>query len=170
MRIRSVLTFGPPSGGQIAMTKLSLLAMMGTFIGLSVTMTCFGQNAGASAVADLLGDWSGESICVNKDKFPACKDEVVLYHVTSKEGKADTVHITMDKIVNGAAEFMAEGDFVCDAPKHLLTSEFRNERVHLRIEFTVASNVAEGTVVSLPDKTTVRRIKLKKVDKKPEKD
>ena len=124
------------------------------------------QSKGSDVVAGLPGDWSGESTCADKQRFPGCKDEVVVYHVTPKEGKSDTVHISMDKIVNGETLFMAEDDFVYNAKKKVLTSEYKNDRVHLVIELALKDDVLEGTVISLPDKSTVRHIKIKKDQKK----
>jgi hypothetical protein len=115
-----------------------------------------------SDVSDLLGDWSGESVCVNKEKFPACKDEVVVYHITKVAGKADTVHLSADKVVNGKPEFMGEFDFIYNAKSQALTGEFKNERVHLLIELIVKVDDMEGGMYSLPDKTQVRKIKVKK--------
>jgi len=113
-------------------------------------------------VSKLVGDWNGESICVNKEKFPACKDEVVVYHITKVAEKADTVNLSADKIVNGKPEFMAAFDFVYDSKKQTLTSEFKNERVHFIMEFVEKGDVLEGSMTSLPDKVQVRRIKVKK--------
>src|SRR5262249_34325623 len=114
------------------------------------------------ALSNLVGNWSGESICVNKDKFPACNDEVVVYHISKVADKENTVHLSADKIVNGKPEFMGEFDFVYDEKKQTLTSEFKNERVHFLMEFVVKGEVMEGTMVSLPDKTQVRRMNVKK--------
>src|SRR5690349_21935334 len=55
-------------------------------------------------VSKLVGDWTGESICVNKEKFPACHDEQVVYHLVLASGKTDTVTLSADKIVNGKPE------------------------------------------------------------------
>jgi hypothetical protein len=115
-----------------------------------------------SEIANLIGDWSGESICVNKEKFPACNDEVVVYHIKEVAGKADTVNLSADKIVNGKPEFMGAFDFIYDSKKHTLTSDVKNERVHFLIEFVVKDDVLEGGITSLPDKTQVRQIKVKK--------
>src|SRR5918911_659020 len=59
------------------------------------------KGAEGGEISRLVGDWSGESVCVNKEKFPACHDEQVGYHVVVASGKTDTVTITADKIVNG---------------------------------------------------------------------
>jgi hypothetical protein len=122
-------------------------------------------SAQSDKVSQLLGDWNGESVCVNKEKFPACKDEVVVYHIKKVPDKPDTVNLSADKIVNGKPEFMGAFDFIYDAKKQILTSDFKNERVHFLLEFVVKGDVLEGSMTSLPDKTQVRRIKVKKDQK-----
>jgi len=118
--------------------------------------------AQSSEISKLVGDWSGESICVNKEKFPACNNERVVYHVVVASGKTDTVTITADKIVNNKPETMGTFDFVYDARRQTLTSEFKNDRVHIIFEFAVKGDFLEGTLTNLPDRTLVRRIKVKK--------
>ena len=120
------------------------------------------KGAQGSEIYKLVGDWSGESICVNKEKFPACNDEQVIYHIAVASGKTDTVTITADKIVNGKPEPMGTFDFVYDARRQTLTSEFKNDRVHIIFELAVKGDLLEGTLATLPDRTLVRRIKVKK--------
>ena len=120
------------------------------------------KGAQGSEISQLVGDWSGESICVNKEKFPACNDEQVVYHIAVASGKTDTVTITADKIVNGKPEAMGTFDFVYDARRQTLTSEFKNDRVHIIFELAVKGDLLEGTLATLPDRTLVRRINVKK--------
>jgi hypothetical protein len=120
------------------------------------------EGAQNGEISKLVGDWFGESICVNKEKFPACHDEQVVYHIVVASGKTDTVTISADKIVNGKPEAMGTFDFIYDAKRRTLTSEFKNERVHIIFEFTVKGDVLEGTLSHLPEKTVVRQIKVKK--------
>ena len=118
--------------------------------------------AQSSEISKLVGDWSGESICVNKEKFPACNNERVVYHVVVASGKTDTVTLTADKIVNNKPETMGTFDFVYDARRQTLTSEFKNDRVHIIFELALKGDLLEGTLATLPDRTLVRRIKVKK--------
>jgi hypothetical protein len=120
------------------------------------------EGAQGGEISKLVGNWSGESICVDKEKLPACNDEQVVYHVAAASGKSDTVIIVADKIVNGKPETMGTFDFVYDARKQALTSEFKNRRVHIIFEFTVKGETLEGTLSTLPDKAIVRHIKVKK--------
>lgn len=120
------------------------------------------KGAQNSEISRLVGDWSGESICVNKEKFPACNDEQVVYHIVVASGKTDTVTLAADKIVNGKPQAMGTFDFVYDVRTQTLTSEFKNDRVHIIFEFAVKGDLLEGTLATLPDRTLVRRIKVKK--------
>lgn len=120
------------------------------------------EGAQGSEISKLVGDWSGESICVNKEKFPACNNEQVVYHIVVASDKTDTVTITADKIVNNKPETMGTFDFVYNARRQTLTSEFKNDRVHIIFEFAVKGDFLEGTLATLPDRTLVRRIKVKK--------
>lgn len=113
-------------------------------------------------ISKLVGNWSGESICVNKEKFPSCHDEQVIYRIVLAPGKPDTVTITADKLVNGQPETMGVIDFIYDAQKQMLTGDFKNSRVHLVIELTVKGEQIEGILATLPERTLTRRINLKK--------
>ncbi|MBV8860050.1 MAG: hypothetical protein JOZ02_24175 [Acidobacteria bacterium] len=99
---------------------------------------------------------------MNREKFPACHDERVVYHVVLAPGRTDAVTIAADKIVNGKPEAMGTFDFVYDARRQTLTSEFKNERVHAIFELAVRGDLLEGTLSTLPERTLVRRIKVKK--------
>jgi len=120
------------------------------------------EGAQGSEISKLVGDWYGESICVNKEKFPACHDEQVVYHLVVASGKTETVTITADKIVNNKPETMGAFDFIYDARRQTLTSEVKNDRMHVIFELAIKGDLLEGTLATLPDRTLVRRIKVKK--------
>jgi hypothetical protein len=99
---------------------------------------------------------------VNKDKFPACHDEVVVYHIKRIAGKSETVNLSADKMVNGKPENMGDFDFIFDTKKQTLTTEYKNDRVHFTIEFDVKGDVIEGGMYSFPDRLQARRMKVTK--------
>jgi hypothetical protein len=115
-----------------------------------------------NAVARLVGNWSGESVCVDRERFPACRDEQVVYRLAKSADKPEIVTVTMDKIVNGQPETMAVLDFAYDAQKQTLVNEFTRNGRRGRWEFTVRDDVIEGSLVTLPDKTRARRVKVKR--------
>ncbi len=113
-------------------------------------------------IARLVGNWSGESICVDKERFPACHDEQVVYRIVKSADKPETLTITMDKIVEVKPEFMGALDFKYDVKRHTLMGEFtRNGRQGVW-EFTVKDDVIEGALVTLPERTAARRVHVKK--------
>lgn len=110
--------------------------------------------------ANLVGNWTGESICVGP--FPACHDEKVVYRIQRAPDAKANVSITADKIVNGKPELMGVLDFKYDPEKSTLVCDFTRGNTHGLWEFTVTGDSMEGTLVVLPDKTLARRVKLKK--------
>jgi hypothetical protein len=120
--------------------------------------------AGASPAhaqeSPILGSWHGTSTCVDKVKFPACKDEEVIYDVTAARG--DTVTLRADKVVNGAREFMNESQFVRGADGWW-TAELETPRYHLRLVIAVERDIMKGRLMTLPDQVLVRRMSLRRV-------
>ncbi len=70
--------------------------------------------------------------------------------------------ITADKIVNNKPETMGTFDFVYDARRQTLTSQFKNDKVHIIFELAVKGDLLAGTLATLPDRTLVRRIQVEK--------
>src|SRR6185503_3144069 len=89
-----------------------------------VTALLFFQAAG------LVGSWRGTSTCVDREHFPNCHDEEVIFDAVARGNTGDTVTVRADKIVQGHREFMGESNYVRGADG-LWVAEFRNERVHL---------------------------------------
>jgi len=118
----------------------------------------------ANAITDdgssLVGNWTGDSICVGSR--PACHDERVSYRIAKAPDASGNVTITADKIVNGKPELMGVLDFKFDSEKQTLVCDFTRGNTHGLWEFTVEGNAMEGTLIVLPDKTLVRRVKVKK--------
>ncbi len=144
------------------MKRIGVLLCCMLLCGLFAARPSAAQDEKPGDVSRLLGDWSGESVCVNREKFPACKDEQVIYHIAAAEGKPDTVTVAADKLVNGKPEPMGTIDFVYDARKQTLTGEFKNSRVHIIMELAVKGDIIEGTLSTLPERTLARRVKVKK--------
>lgn len=122
------------------------------------------RQGGSDSLSKVLGDWEGESVCVDKNR-PACKNEHVVYHITKKDGEADAVSIQADKIVNGKPEDMGTLDCKHDAAKSTLTCEFTVNTTHGVFEFTIRGDEMEGTLKLLPSGTLGRKINVKKLPK-----
>src|SRR5260370_29889716 len=100
----------------------------------------FGVGQGQQG-SSLLGDWTGESICVGNN--PSCHDEKVIYHVSAAADGPDKVAIAADKIVNGKPETMGVIDLKYDASKQMLTGETQTARYRLWREFTVKGDIMQ---------------------------
>jgi len=118
----------------------------------------------ADSLSKVLGDWEGESVCVDKNR-PACKNEHVVYHIKKSEGAPNAVSLQADKIVNGKPEDMGTLDCKHDAAKSTLTCEFTVNTTHGVFEFTINGDEMEGTLKILPAGTLGRRINVKKLPK-----
>lgn len=113
----------------------------------------------------LLGDWTGESICVGSN--PSCHDEKVIYHFSKSSAGGNKLTLNADKIVAGKPEPMYVQDFVYDAGKQMLSGEFQNARYHGLWEYLVKGKMMEGTLSLLPERTIIRRIKVTRTEPKP---
>ena len=139
------------------------IRLVGAMIISAACLLMGGQGAtiaARDAGSDLVGNWIGESICVGNR--PACHDEQVIYRITKAPDASGNVTITADKIVNGKPELMGVLDFKYDSEKRTLVCDFTRGDTHGLWEFTVNGNTMEGTLMVLPDKTLVRRVKVKK--------
>lgn len=119
------------------------------------------QAATADDGSQLVGDWTGESICVGSN--PACHNERVVYHIKKIEGEPYKFRLSADKIIDGKPEWMYDLDFKYDRRTRIFSGEFTNSRYHGLWEYLVKGDEMEGTLKLLPEKTVVRRIKVKKV-------
>ena len=125
---------------------------------------CFGIVQGQQR-SSLVGDWTGESICVGNN--PSCHDEKVVYHVSTAADDSTKVAIAADKIVDGKPEPMGVINLKYDASKQTLTGETQTPRYQLLWEFTVKGGRMEGTLSILPNKTIARHIKVQKKESTP---
>lgn len=108
--------------------------------------------------ASIVGDWTGESICVGE--IGACKDEQVVYHISVDPSDATKVKISADKIINGKPEPMGDIFLKYDSSKQTLTGEMQNPRYHMLWEFTIKGNMMWGTLTLLPEKRVGRQIRV----------
>ena len=107
----------------------------------------------------IFGTWRGTSVCMDRERAPACKDEEVLYTFTrpadGAEGKA---HQKADKIVDGNVVPMGELDFTYDPNVRAWVSEFESPRVHGLWSYSVAGGKLSGTLLELPSRAILRTV------------
>ena len=130
-----------------------ITAMLGNAL-FAVGHNALGRIEFARDEAQLIGDWTGDSICQVKNS--PCHDEKVVYHI-SKGSDPDHVTISADKIVDGKAINMGIGDYRYNRSNGTLLNETEGRAW----KFTVKGNTMEGTL-TMPDKTVYRRVTLKK--------
>jgi len=103
----------------------------------------------------LAGTWRGDSLCV--EKGTACHDEVAVYRIAAIPGKRGYFTVTGGKVVDGKEIVMGSGEWRYDGAKHTLTGDLPRGVIILKRDV----DKLEGTF-TLPDKTVLRRITLKK--------
>ena len=118
---------------------------------------CVARGQTVTSAAKLVGDWTGESICVGE--IGACHDETVVYHISLDASDQTKVKIVADKIVNGKPEWMGDVDLKYDAKNNTLTGDLTSARRGVW-EFTVKENIMWGTLSLLPEKRIVRQIRV----------
>ena len=115
-----------------------------------------------SQAAGLVGSWHGTSLCVDREHYPNCHDEEVIFDAVARGTAGDTVTVRADKIVQGHREFMVESDYVRGA-NGLWVGEFHNERVQLRLTLRVSGDTLIGQIIDVPNKRIIRDQKLTRV-------
>ena len=111
----------------------------------------------------ILGDWTGESICVSGNN-PSCHDEQVVYHLSVDPADATKIKMAADKIVNGKAEWMGDIYLKYDSGKQTLSGDLQSSRSRGTWEFTIKGNMMWGTLTMLPEKTVVRQMRVNRVE------
>lgn len=146
-----------------AFVMVAMLFVLGVVLFAAVPGLLRGARQNDSdSLSKVLGDWEGESVCVDKNR-PACKNEHVVYHLTKKDGEADGVRMRADKIVNGKPEDMGTLDCKHDAAKSTLTCEFTVNGTHGVFEYAINGDEMDGTLKILPAGTLGRKIHVKKI-------
>jgi hypothetical protein len=112
--------------------------------------------------ASLIGNWTGDSVCAGNR--PACHNEKVVYKISLTRNQASSVTIEMYKIVDDKPDLMGTFDFVYNASKQTLESEFTRGQTHGLWQFTLEQKVMKGVLLILPAKELGRNVTVKKSD------
>lgn len=121
-----------------------------------------GEERGGGTVDEIVGAWSGSSVCVDRQAAPSCNDEQVVYEISANAGKPDTVTAKADKVIDGKRVSMGTLEFTHDAKSSSWTSELDTPRVHGLWRLTVKGAMLTGTLTLLPSRAVVRKIDLRK--------
>ena len=123
-----------------------------------------GEGQSGRPADEIVGTWSGSSVCVDRQAAPACKDEQVIYDIRANPGKPNMVTVKGDKVVDGKRLFMGDLEFTHDATTGSWTSELGAPQVHGLWRLKVDGAVMTGTLTQIPSKAVVRKIELRKRD------
>lgn len=117
------------------------------------TAVCANATADQKApeLSDLVGDWSGTSLCQVKPS--ACHDENVVYHLSNPHD--DKITIQADKIVDGKPMTMGTGDWTYQKSARALTFEIPRGTWKL----IVSGDTMDGTLTET-DGTVFRKVHL----------
>ena len=115
----------------------------------------------AAQTGVIVGTWRGTSTCVDREHFPACKDERVIYETRLVHSSPDTVILRADKLVDGSREFMGEYALT-PQPDSSWAAPFRTPRVHLLLRLQVRGDHMTGTLTDVPTGHRVRDIALER--------
>jgi hypothetical protein len=153
-----------PKGGASMKIRFLQATALGISLGVALVPGVFAkaQNAPANspsggAEAKLAGTWRGDSLCV--EKGTACHDEIAVYRITAIAGKPGYVMVSGGKVVDGKEIVMGTGEGRYDSAKRTLSVELPRGLITLKAD----GDKLEGTF-TLPDKTVLRRISLKKAE------
>jgi hypothetical protein len=111
--------------------------------------------------AGIVGTWHGSSICVDRARDTACKDEEVIYQVDSAASPTGPVHMRADKVVNGLREPMGAFQLRYDTTTHAWSAELTT-RLHMRWTFETNGDRMSGTLTELPAGRLIRRIAVRR--------
>ena len=135
---------------------------IGTAVALVLLAATGASPAGTDhAPTELIGTWTGTSICTDREVAPACKDEVVVYEFSAGK-EAATVHWKADKIVDGKRQPMGEMEVAYDAADACWKGEFVSARAHVVWCLAAEAEQLKGTAWLLPGKRTVRKVEAQK--------
>ena len=112
----------------------------------------------AAPKAEILGRWSGTSICARIPGNEACHDETIVYEFVDVPGAADSVHLNASKIVKGRTELMGELDLRFDPAHRRWAGEFTSRRGRGAWVYWIRGAALTGKLYLLPDSTVARNV------------
>lgn len=129
--------------------KLPLAVATLTILGFQVRARAFS----APQISDLVGDWSGTSLCQVRPS--SCHDEQVVYRISNAH--ENKVTIQADKIVEGKPVMMGVSEWTYDKSKGTLTWEMPRGTWKLVID----GDMMDGALI-VPKNILFRKVHLKR--------
>ena len=118
-------------------------------------------SAGAeSDTRPILGIWRGTSVCVNREAAPACRDEEVIYEFRETVPPvAGNLIVKAAKVVDWKVVPMGVINIIWDPKEGAWLCDFQTPRFHgLWTYMQPKGDDLAGTLVSIPDRTLLRRV------------
>lgn len=112
--------------------------------------------------SSFLGTWHGFSICVDRNRDPACSDEEVVYVVKDIPSVHDTVQMEAFKMINGQRISMGVLHLGYSQSSHVWSFELIS-RVHAVWTFQVIDSTVNGTLKELPSMRLIRKVHANRV-------
>ena len=107
----------------------------------------------APQISDLVGDWSGTSLCQVRPS--PCHDEQVVYRISKPH--QDKITIQADKIVEGKPVTMGVSDWTYEKSSGTLTWEMPRGTWKLVVD----ADTMDGTLI-IPENVLFRKVHLKR--------
>jgi hypothetical protein len=108
--------------------------------------------------AELLGVWRGSSLCADRERAPACRDEQVIYTFVVPEDPAAGVRLEADRVVDGERGRMYEIELHFSPASGRWEGEVRNARFHGLWRYEAGERELTGELLELPSRTPLRRM------------
>ena len=117
----------------------------------------------SNPAAAILGEWRGTSLCVDKARDTACRDEQTIYTVDSASTPRGPVRMQADKIVNGRRLDMGVFRLKYDSVAHVWSQDMHTPSGHDIVwSFAAIGDSLTGTLVDLPGNRLVRRVSARR--------
>jgi|SRR5881394_1778306 len=120
-----------------------------------------GPGSAAAQSGAIVGTWRGTSTCVDREHFPSCNDEQVIYDARLTHSAPDTVAIRADRLVNGARVFMGELFFTPQADSSWI-ADVHTPRVHFFVRLRSAGQRMTGTMTDAASGRRIRDVMLQR--------
>ena len=129
---------------------------------VAVAVLALGTSTARAQQSPIIGSWHGSSTCADREHWPACHDEEVIYDVVARAGVRDTVTLSADKVVNGVRVPMGDLDFA-PAADSTWVSEIATGKSRGRVVLRIVRDHMTGTLMDIPTGRTARTLVLDRV-------
>lgn len=131
--------------------------MKSAVLTMIVSLAAFSPYALASP-EDIVGEWRGTSLCVNRQVAPACNDEQVHFIFSLRSAEPRIVHVDAQKRVGTNYETMGEMDLDYSREDHEWSYVLDTPRAKARWSFRVINDELVGTLIDQLTGLQIRKV------------